>query len=269
MELTLKNVLNDIRAVDRDGLPKTASAEGTPAVSNKTANAQQELVNALHKAVEGNAKTASVATPDRDASAVDSLVKMASDLAGTEQQALAKEAHLYGAAVADGFVARLNQYDQSLDAAGVKTASASNEFVPSEEEFVKFAEENPELVQQAMNLGFTDTQAHVQQIKTAASSEATLEKLASTPEGQAEIAALQKLASTEEGQTKLAGVRQGFMDGLNDIVKLANTEDGQQKLAEIQQGYNETIGEVEKIATDCHANGFHDTLNLIENNIDA
>jgi hypothetical protein len=266
MELTLKNVLDDVRSVGSNGLQKEAS-QNEPAGSEKTSTAQQELMNALHRVVQSE-KTAE-ATPAKDTSAVDTLVKMASDLAGTEQQALVKEAHLYGAAVADGFVARLNQYDQSLDAAGIKTASAEGEFVPSEEDFVKFAEANPDLVQQAMEQGYADTLQRIDQVKTAAAADVVLEKIASTPEGQAEIEILQKLASTEEGQTKLAGVEQGFMDAVEDITKLAQTDEGLQKLAEIKQGYEDTMGEVEKIASDCFSRGFQDTVNLIEKNIDA
>lgn len=264
MNLTLKNVLADVQAVSRDGLQKNASA------AEKTSApfaAQQELIDALHK-VAGPEKTASVPAAAADSSAVDSLVKMASSLAETEQQALVKEAHLYGAAVADGFVARLNQYDQSLDAAGVKTAGVSGQqFVPSEEEFVKFANANPQAVQNAMDRGYSDTSAQIDQVKTAAADEIELEKLASTPGGQAEIAELEKMASTEDGQVKLAGIRQGFMDGVGDIMKLAQTEDGMQKLADIQNGYNNTMDEVEKIASDCFGRGFEDTVRLVEKNV--
>ena len=265
MAMTLKNVLEDVRMVGSDGLQKTASESNKP---EKTATAQQELVAALNKAVKGTEKTAT-AEPAQGSSAVDSLVKMATDLAGTEQQALAKEAHLYGAAVADGFVSRLNQYDQSLDATGVKTATASGEFVPSEEEFVKFANENPQLVQQTMEQGYADTLSQIDQVKTSSVADVEMQKLASTPEGQAEIQAIEKLASTEEGQTKLAGIEQGFVDGVRDIVKLAETEDGMQKLADIQAGYSDTLNEVEKVANDCFSRGFQDVINLVERNVQS
>jgi hypothetical protein len=268
MEMTLKNVLADVLAVGNDGFQKNASDQSGAGVSEKTSAplaVQQELIDALHKVVDTE-KVAGSPAAIGDTPAVDSLVKMASNLAETEQQALVKEAHLYGAAVADGFVARLNQYDQSLDAAGVKTAEAGG-FVPSEEEFVKFANANPQAVQQAMDQGYANTTSQIDQVKTAAANEAELEKIASTPGGQAEIAELEKLAATEEGQAKLAGVRQGFTDSVNDIMKLAQTEDGMQKLADIQTGYNNTMDEVEKIATDCFGRGFEDTIRMVETNI--
>ena len=268
--ITLKNLLEDVKAVGHDGLEKNASAQNVPGGSEKiSTQAETELLDTLRGIIGTNdEKTAAAppADPGRDASGVDMLVKMASNLAGTEQQATIKEAHLYGAAVADGFVSRLNQYDQSLDAAGVKTASAESFAggVPTEEEFVKFAEANPDAVQAAMDQGYESTMAKIAQVKTAAATNVELEKIASTPAGQAEIAHLEKLASTIEGQSKLAGARQGFIDGVNDIVKLAETQEGQNKLAEIQNGYAATMGEIEKVANDCFSRGFADTIALVE-----
>lgn len=270
MEMTLKDTLNDIRAVGKNGMQKSANDKGGTAASEKHSSAREELVSALHQALNNNdaPKTAADHTPARETSAVDSLAKTASALAATEQEALAKEAHLYGAAVADGFVSRLNQYDQALDTAGVKTAGY-DDGIPDENEFVKFAEENPAAVQQAMEQGYNDTMAQVGQLKSAAATSTELEKLASTPEGQAEVQMLEKLASTEEGQVKLAGVRQGFLDGVADIEKLAETQEGQQKLAEIRQGYDDTMNQVTKVANDCYSRACQDTINLLEKNING
>ena len=102
------------------------------------------------------------------------LTKIATRLASAEQEALVKEAELYGAALCDGFMSRMGQYDNT--AVSTKTAS--------EDTFEKFAAENPSLVKQAADLGYRETTYQ-------------LEKLAqdSYEEGYAKTAGLIKTAA--------------------------------------------------------------------------
>jgi hypothetical protein len=270
MNLTLNDVLTQVKEVTQSGLTKTASEE-KPADAVKTSEAQKELLSAINDALEPEEKTASETPAENDASAVNGLVKMASNLASAEEAALVKEAHLYGGAVADGFMARLSQYDQAVDPSQAKVAStdaAPAETVPTEEEFVKFAEANPDLVKQAMEQGYNDTKAELEQVKTA-SLNAELEKLAETPEGREKlaeikrgyddtVAQIEKLASTEEGQAKLAGFQKGYEEAMAEIEQLSGTKEGQEKLAAIQEE------EMVKIANNCFERGYADTITMLE-----
>lgn len=266
MNLTLNDVLTQVKEVTQSGLTKTASEE-KPADAVKTSEAQKELLSAINDALEPEEKTASETPAGNDASAVEGIVKMASNLASSEEAALVKEAHLYGSAVADGFMARLAQYDQAVDAPQAKVAS-STEAVPTEEEFVKFAEANPELVKQAMEQGYNDTKAELEQMKTASINE-ELEKLAETPEGREKlaeikrgyddtVAQIEKLASTEEGRAKLAGFQKGYEEAMSEIEGLSQTKEGQEKLAAIQEQ------EMVKIANNCFERGYADTITMLE-----
>ena len=82
-------------------MEKTASHTGS---SNST------LSSAIDRAL-GTAdsfeKTASYSNPSND------LIKIAQDISNAETDALVKEAHIYGRAVADGFAARMSQYSGS------------------------------------------------------------------------------------------------------------------------------------------------------------
>lgn len=122
-------------------------------------------------------KTAAVATdPTGD------LLKFATDLSNAEHEALTKQAAVYGAAMCDGFMSRFTQYDEAAGqvAAPIKTAGTA---VPAD--FQKFAQENPQLVQEAYDLGY-----------------------------QTKIAALQKQAQEE--------FEAGYNDTLNEVHKVAS-----------------------------------------------
>jgi len=120
---------------------------GTDTPTEKTASVQTDTANTLSHAVaaaDTQTKTAGArpqATPTQD------LTKIAQRLATAEQEALIKEAELFGAALCDGFVARMDKYNTA--GSGVKVASADS--------FEKFAAANPELTKQAMELGYRET----------------------------------------------------------------------------------------------------------------
>lgn len=251
--MELKEILNSIRGTQDDGLDKTASVPA--AKSEKTAaNTRGELLNALQEVLTPPAttKTAAETKP-----AVTELSKLASDLANGESEALQKEAQLYGAAMADGLMARLQQYGQAVSdipAPTLKTASADG--IPTEEEFEKFASENPELVKQAMELGYFHAKAQIDMLKQAAfqkgyaDAQAQIAELQRTPEGQAKLAELTKQAEAQDLQ--------------DTFEKMAETAEGREKLATIKQGYDDTMKELEKMAGETFERGYNDTVKLLQ-----
>lgn len=174
-------------ALNDGGSEKTASA------SPRKSGGDDRLAAALMSAVEdvGHTKTASAkkAAPSED------LTKIAQRLANAEQEALVKEAQLYGAAVCDGFMTRMASYEQT---GAVKTASAGYG-----DNFEKFASENPELVKQAAELGYRETRE-----KIAAAAQGAYE------EGYTKVAFLVK-----EAAEKCAA--QGYNDTINVLRQLA------------------------------------------------
>ena len=106
----VSEILNDLNRSQTEQQEKVAAAaDSTPDVES----AQAQLAQSLQRLNSGgNTKQASQADPN-EASAIDGLQKMASDLAAADEQRLVKEAQLYGAAVFDGFIARANQYAQA------------------------------------------------------------------------------------------------------------------------------------------------------------
>ena len=145
--MELSQILNSLSG----GTEKTAS-ENT--ASRKSA---RSLESALDRAL--NAPMTKTASAAYSSSPAEDLTKIASRLATAEQEALIKEAELYGAAVCDGFMSRMGDYNS----VGIKTAG----FV-EQDGFEKFASENPELARQAMELGYRETKAELQKIASAA-----------------------------------------------------------------------------------------------------
>lgn len=131
----------------------------TAAARPQTGPTSDALRNELRQALSAvsTEKTASHAQPSQ--APVAGLVKMASDLVNAEEEALLKQAQVYGAAVCDGFMARYAQYEQAANTvapvASVKTAQVDGDFQ-------KFASENPELVKEAYDLGYRTKMAALQ-----------------------------------------------------------------------------------------------------------
>jgi len=257
----LNSILSTMKEIGKSGLEKTANDKGNPGA--KTA-AEEELNTALKDALNAATKTASEGTT-KTASATDELTKIANDLAGADKEALTKEAHLFGASFADGCMERLAQYDASVVMGGEEKVASDI----SEEEFEKWAQENPEEFRRNFEAGLAEGQELVKQAQTE-----ELEKLASTPEGQEKIAAfnegyektaqdLEKLASTAEGQEKLASFGQGYGDAMQQLTSLASEEGGAEKIAALRSGYVEGTKLTEKLASDYHARGYNDTIGLL------
>ncbi len=261
--MELRNVLNQLKSASGAGMAKTASTE---ARIPKTAAAESELLDVLNQAVGAVEKDPS--TRDRGektASATEELTKMATTLANADHEVMRKEAELFGAAVMDGFVARGAQYGVPL--VGEKTASA----VPAQEDFQKWAQENPAEYKQYFAQGFQETAEHLKQAEAA-----EFEKWATTPEGQEAVSAynegykkasaeIEKLASTPEGQEKLASFRQGYVDTMQQLETIASGDGGQEKIAAIKQGFEEGNAQIQKLAADYYNRGYHDTATLLRN----
>jgi hypothetical protein len=148
--MNLEDVLNSL-GEESAPTEKVAAAEE----SGNSTKLSEALSSAISELTASQTKVA--AAPSSDNPVAD-ITKIASRIANAEQTALVKEAELYGAAVCDGFVARMNKYQE---AGGVKTASAGP---VSEQSFTKFASDNPALVKQAMELGYRETKVQLEKV---------------------------------------------------------------------------------------------------------
>ena len=143
------------------GIRESQAAEKTageaPVSTDKAASTQTTLVSAMNDALASNVKTASEAT---QASPVTDVMKVAQELAGTEKEAAVKEAQILGAAFADAAVARLGDWSKvaSQMVAGAPVVQA----IPGNTDFGKFAQQNPELVKQAAQLGYEKATADLE-----------------------------------------------------------------------------------------------------------
>lgn len=147
--MRLDKILENIKAAD------SAVSSSDKVASDKSgvaASTRDQLLAALNSAT-ADTKTASVHN-----NPVDDLMKIASDVAATEQEMAIKEAQLLGRAFADAVVSRVGEWQS----AAVKTASAN-----AESGFDKFASENVELVKQAAELGYRQTKEHLEKVAAA------------------------------------------------------------------------------------------------------
>ena len=261
--MELSEIMNQIKRTGNDGLQKTASAK-VPVASHTTekiATTKTNLMNSLADVLESAGGTKTASAPAPSGSATNELVKIATTLASAEETALQKEASLYGAAVADGFMARLQQYSNATPAlepshATLKTASADG--VPTQAEFEKFASENPDIVKQAIDLGYLHGQAQVEQLKQAAFEKGYVDT-------ETQINELQKTAAGREHLQKIASAATTLQPSLEvQLEKLAETPAGREKLAEIKRGYSDTMTELTKMADDMFSRGYNDTVRLLK-----
>jgi hypothetical protein len=147
--------LEDSKAADNAGI-KTASA---PEPSN--APSAEALRTELRQVLNSDDAEKTASARPGQASPTGDLVKMAADLANAEEEALMKQAQVYGAAICDGFMTRYAQYEAAageVAPAPVKTAADA----PVTQDFQKFAQENPELTKEAYDLGYRTKMAELQ-----------------------------------------------------------------------------------------------------------
>lgn len=135
---------------------KTAAAQST---NNPTAPIANALRDELRQALSTVQTEKTAQDRTKQAAPVEGLVKMASDLVNAEEEALMKQAQVYGAAICDGFMSRYAQYEHAANdvAPQAKTAAAPN----MDGDFQKFAQENPELTKEAYDLGYRTKKAEL------------------------------------------------------------------------------------------------------------
>jgi hypothetical protein len=123
-------------------MPKTASTQAQPSGAKPSTKAASAVADAV--AAVTQTKTASAASPAGAAAPI--FDKLASDLAAQDQEGSLKMANLYGAAIADGFMAQLGMYEKVAEKlaaqVGEKTAGAGD-LDPEMVALVKEAQENP------------------------------------------------------------------------------------------------------------------------------
>lgn len=157
--MKIDRILAGIR--ESQAAEKQASETPVPAATQaaeKTASNQNALVSAMHDALSGTEKAASEKTPA--ASPVDDVMKVAADMASAEKEAALKEAQILGAAFADAAVARLSEWNKT--AAAMLQSVPAVQAIPGNADFGKFAQQNPELVKQAAQLGYEKAKADLE-----------------------------------------------------------------------------------------------------------
>ena len=137
MAMTLDEVLKALNTpgADTPGTEKVAT-DVKAHDSEKVSSAKEGLAEAIRKVEEGPSAE-KVASTEKNTPASE-VTKMASGLAAAEEEALSKEAGLYGSAMADGFMSRMSQYDEEISSGFSKTASIADIPAPVVE---KIAEE--------------------------------------------------------------------------------------------------------------------------------
>jgi len=147
--------LSSVLAAITPTAPATEKVAAVKAATT-TNTAVDQLRTALSEALGSpSEKTASAApsTPVQD------LEKVAAQVLEQDNARLQKEAHAYGIAVADGFMAQMAAYNSASE----KVASAV-----SDVDFEKFASAHPEIIKEAHDLGYTQTMTQLATLKQAA-----------------------------------------------------------------------------------------------------
>ena len=197
-----------------DALEGSETTTKTASASEITAS--HRLESALDDALSMD-KTASVYSNNANSPSED-LVKIAQRLADAEQLALVKEAEMYGAAVCDGFLSRMNEHESN----GVKVAS-----------FGGGADVDEVLLKQAMELGYRETQQQLEKV----ASEAFAQGYNDTLNQSSDQAEAEKLASL--------ALRQGYNDTMQAINHAGQEKRAQDTMmikqaaeTKAQQGYD-------------------------------
>ena len=182
-------------------LTDAASMEKTASASDSGSRLSSAIDKAL--ASGGMDKTASHGgSPSGD------LLKIAGDLASAEENALVKEAHVYGVAVCDGFMSRMGQYEGAGGMAKQANYAGNND---------------EEMIKQAMAAGYNDTMIQLQ--------------AAGASPGHVKTAA----EAQEDEHVKLAAYQEGYQD---TMVKAAAYQEGYQDTVVKVSAYNEGFGAV-------------------------
>lgn len=159
--MKIDRILAGIR--ESQAAEKQASEAPAPAASSteKVASTQTALVSAMKDALTPTEKTASEKKPE--ASPVDDVMKVAEELAGAEKEAALKEAQILGTAFADAAIARMSEWNKTAgQMLAAAPAAAVVQAIPGNTDFGKFAQQNPDLVKQAAQLGYEKAKADLE-----------------------------------------------------------------------------------------------------------
>lgn len=152
--MKIEKILSGLRQTQ--DTTKEASVAAAPAAAPATKVASESprdsLLGAMNAALSAAPSSQKVA--NEKTSPVADVMKVAEELAASEQEANIKHAQVMGAAFADAFVARLNVWN-------VKAAelNAQAPQPPAAASYAKIAHEDPALVAQAQSLGYSQTKA--------------------------------------------------------------------------------------------------------------
>lgn len=140
--------------------PQPPSGDGSP--SDIAAAGLRRALKEATAEIETPTKTAAQASP------LDQLTKLAASVVEDEHAATIKEAQLYGAAVCDGFMARLAQYDEAAQKQAAALPPTKVASAAPADDFEKFASANPEIVREAHDLGYEQTKVDLHKLAEAA-----------------------------------------------------------------------------------------------------
>ena len=169
--MRLSQTLALLKPTSEKTASETPPAKDTNGEKTASSPTEEKLKAALKEATAPAAPATEKQAAAPAETPVGDLTKIAAQVASAEQEALIKEANLYGAAIMDGFMARAAQYE----AAGLKLGAAlpaapavTEKQASVSDDFQKFAAENPDLVKEAAELGFARTDMQLEQLKQAA-----------------------------------------------------------------------------------------------------
>lgn len=158
--MKIEKILSGLRQT-QDTTKEAAAAPLANVSTDKTAAAadapRETLVGALNTALAAapsNEKTAN----DKGGPVAD-VMKVAEELAATEQEANIKHAQVMGAAFADAFVSRLGTWQTKAAELNAQAPTVHTPAAPVVTPFGKFAAENPAIVAQTQQLGYEQTKA--------------------------------------------------------------------------------------------------------------
>jgi hypothetical protein len=207
----VQDLLNDLQRPEAPAT-KTAADGSAPDLGS----ARSALQAALHEVTTAQTKTAS-ANPD-DVSAMSELTKIAGDLATADEAGQIKSAQLYGAAAADGFIQRMNQF-------------ASNAPAPAPEA-TKVAADAEFATKLAADLGYSETENALHRFNAMATKQAAdaqyAQQVAQQAPAPAQTQAAEKQASDERvrgimaaAEKTAAAAEDCFVRGYEEMHKIA------------------------------------------------
>lgn len=151
--MKIDSILSGIRQSQETAKTASENAAAPSQASAKVAASSNGLMDALNTAL--NAAPASVKTAGVASTPVNDVMKVAEEIAATEQDAQVKQAQVMGAAFADAFVARLGAWQSKAAELNTQMPSDALAGMPS---YGKFASENSGLVSQSQRVGYAQTQ---------------------------------------------------------------------------------------------------------------